>query len=186
MSLRPGAVVAFSGDLGSGKTALIRGICERFGCGDQVSSPTFTIMNRYDGAALTVYHFDFYRVASLEEIAELGFAEYRDGDGVCLIEWAEKADGLLPGRRYDVRMSLGADASRVHRMVLGEGILLIGAGAGPTGEVKVDNETQVREYQELMGWDPKTGKICIYSWDAFKHADAGTHSEVPDSATAIA
>jgi tRNA threonylcarbamoyladenosine biosynthesis protein TsaE len=107
--LRPGDVVCLDGDLGAGKTRFVQGVCSGLGVRGHVTSPTFTIMNRYDGAAVPVYHFDFYRIRSLDELTDLGFTEYRDGGGICLIEWAAKADGLLPERRYDIQMSLGPD-----------------------------------------------------------------------------
>jgi tRNA threonylcarbamoyladenosine biosynthesis protein TsaE len=100
--------VAAFGTLGSGKTRFIQGICGGLRVGAHVVSPTFTIVNEYDGERVKVYHFDFYRVESLREITDIGFEDYLEGDGICLIEWAEKAQALLPPRRYEVRFSLGA------------------------------------------------------------------------------
>jgi len=94
-SLRPGDVVAFFGDLGSGKTRTVQGICRGLGCFEQVSSPTFTLINEYSGK-FPVYHFDLYRIESEREIYDLGYEEYFNGDGVCLIEWAERIARLLP------------------------------------------------------------------------------------------
>lgn len=94
-ALKPGDVVAFYGDLGSGKTRTVQGICQGLGCRDQVSSPTFTLINEYNGA-MPVYHFDLYRIESEIEIYDLGYEDYFNGDGVCLIEWAERITSLLP------------------------------------------------------------------------------------------
>ena len=109
--LKLGDVVAVYGELGSGKTHLIQGICRGLGVRDHVVSPTFTIVNEYVAGALSVYHFDLYRINSLREIVEIGFEEYVEGEGICLIEWAEKAAPLLPARRYDISMAPGSDVN---------------------------------------------------------------------------
>jgi len=110
--LRPGDTVALYGELGTGKTRLIQGICRGLGIHEHVASPTFTIVNEYRAAGFNVYHFDLYRVNSAVEIRDLGFDEYCSGDGICLIEWAEKAAGFLPGRRYDVYLKFGPQFER--------------------------------------------------------------------------
>jgi tRNA threonylcarbamoyladenosine biosynthesis protein TsaE len=99
--LSPGDLVAMFGDLGSGKTTLVQGICRGLGVSGVVNSPSFTIVNEYRGR-VPVYHLDCYRLAGVEDLLGLGYEEYFFGDGVCLIEWAEKAGDLLPGRRIDV------------------------------------------------------------------------------------
>jgi tRNA threonylcarbamoyladenosine biosynthesis protein TsaE len=109
--LTRGDVVAVYGELGSGKTHLIQGICRGLGVKDHVVSPTFTIVNEYAAGGRSVYHFDLYRVASLREIVDIGFEEYIDGEGICLIEWAEKAAPLLPPRRYEITMAPGDDVN---------------------------------------------------------------------------
>lgn len=93
--LKAGAVVALAGDLGCGKTAFVKGVAEHFGCEDEVSSPTYTLVNEYDGR-LKVYHFDVYRLnhPTVEECDWLD--EYLFGDGVCLIEWADNIREVLP------------------------------------------------------------------------------------------
>jgi tRNA threonylcarbamoyladenosine biosynthesis protein TsaE len=105
--LAPGSVVALFGDLGAGKTRFIKGICEGLGTQKHVSSPTFTIVHEYPVAGGMVYHFDFYRVRSVQEIIDLGFEDYLRPDSICLIEWAEKGQSLLPPVRFDVYMELG-------------------------------------------------------------------------------
>jgi len=100
--LAPGDVIAFCGDLGSGKTCMIQGVCEALQVADYVTSPTFVLINeyagRYKGRDLPVYHFDLYRLRGTDELEELGAEEYFYGCGVCLVEWAERADGSLPDR----------------------------------------------------------------------------------------
>jgi len=105
--LKKGDVVALYGELGTGKTRFVQGICNGLDVREYVTSPTFTIINEYNGR-MKVYHLDFYRVESLEEIYDLGFEEYCDSDGVCLIEWAEAAQELLPSKRYEVWLKRGA------------------------------------------------------------------------------
>ena len=109
-SLRHGDVVALYGDLGSGKTRFVQGVCKGLGAHEHIASPTFTIVNEYVAGDLSIYHVDLYRVKSLREIQDVGFEEYVNGDGICLIEWAEKAQALLPLRRFDVHLMLGESA----------------------------------------------------------------------------
>jgi tRNA threonylcarbamoyladenosine biosynthesis protein TsaE len=99
--LEPGDVVALFGDLGSGKTKFVQGVCIGLGVSETVNSPTFIIMNKYKGR-LTVYHFDFYRVKSVDEVIEIGFRDFIFNDAVSLIEWADVVYELLPNKRYEV------------------------------------------------------------------------------------
>jgi len=94
-SARPGTVYALCGDLGSGKTVLARGIARGLGITDDITSPTFTLLEIYEGAP-PLYHFDLYRIERAAEFVELGFEEYWEGEGVSVIEWAERAAGMLP------------------------------------------------------------------------------------------
>jgi tRNA threonylcarbamoyladenosine biosynthesis protein TsaE len=94
-------LVAFSGDLGCGKTAFIRGMCEHFGCDHQVTSPTFTIINEYVGDR-SVTHCDLYRLHGIKEMRETGLHDLFGNDGIMLVEWAERALPLLPLPRYEV------------------------------------------------------------------------------------
>jgi tRNA threonylcarbamoyladenosine biosynthesis protein TsaE len=116
--LARGDVVALTGELGTGKTRFVKGVCEAFGAQQRVSSPSFIILNRYAGVdgenrELFLYHLDLYRIRSLEEIYDLGYEEFLYGDGITLIEWAEQLGDLLPPKRYDVRLSYGeADTGR--------------------------------------------------------------------------
>ncbi len=110
--LRRGDVVTLFGDLGSGKTQFVKGVCQAFKTRTVATSPSFVILNRYDGMdehknEILLYHFDLYRVKSLAEIYDIGYEEFLQNDGICLIEWAEMLGELLPKQRYDVRFSLG-------------------------------------------------------------------------------
>ena len=96
--LKPGDVVALIGELGSGKTSFVAGACRAFGLEEQVSSPTFTMINEYRGNRQAVAHVDLYRIDKREELAELGIDEYFAEPWVCFVEWAERAGSLLPPR----------------------------------------------------------------------------------------
>ncbi len=94
--LKPGAVVGLWGDLGAGKTVMIKGICEGLGVEiEDVTSPSFTVMNMYQGK-VPVFHFDFYRVEGFEDVMEFGIEEYFYGEGISLIEWPERIEAYLP------------------------------------------------------------------------------------------
>ena len=93
--LRPGDVVAYRGDLGAGKTAFTRGLARGLGCHGRVTSPTFTIVNEYEGD-LPLFHFDLYRLGSEEELWDIGWEDYLARGGVCAVEWSEIAAGALP------------------------------------------------------------------------------------------
>jgi len=99
--LEPGDVIGLFGELGSGKTRTIQGICQGLMCKDIVSSPTFTIINEYRGKC-PIYHFDLYRIESEQEIFDLGYEEYFYSEGICLIEWAERAHTLLPPNHIEI------------------------------------------------------------------------------------
>ncbi len=122
--LHPGAVAALTGELGSGKTCLIQGICQGLGVTDPVASPAFVIINEYQGR-LPVYHFDLYRIKNIEELYQLGCEEYLYGFGVCLIEWAERAEALLP--EDSIRISLHWKAENEREIVLKNRVPLKGA-----------------------------------------------------------
>ncbi len=93
--LKPGDIVCLSGDLGAGKTTLTKSIAAGLGIEDYVTSPSYTIVNEYEGR-LALYHFDVYRINDIEEMYELGYEEYFYGQGVCVIEWAGMIEELLP------------------------------------------------------------------------------------------
>jgi tRNA threonylcarbamoyladenosine biosynthesis protein TsaE len=135
-TLGRGEVVALYGDLGSGKTQFVKGVCKYFNVAQQVTSPTFVLMNRYRGSEsggreLMIFHFDLYRIKNLSEVYDMGYQEFFHGDGICLVEWAEQLESLLPRRRYDVKMSFGKKENE--RMIAIEAVvreLEVGSKAG--------------------------------------------------------
>jgi tRNA threonylcarbamoyladenosine biosynthesis protein TsaE len=106
--LRANSVVALIGELGSGKTRFAKGLCHGLGVTEHVASPTFTIVNEYPGRNFRIFHFDWYRLGSAAELHELGFEDYTDRGGICIIEWADRIPGLLPQRTVVVRFGYGA------------------------------------------------------------------------------
>ena len=111
--LPDGAVVAMYGELGSGKTAFVRGMARGMGIGCRVSSPTFTIVNEYEGAR-TLIHFDMYRLGSADELWGIGWDDYLDRGAVCAVEWSENVQDAFTGNEVTVRFEkLGADERRI-------------------------------------------------------------------------
>ena len=107
-------VVAFFGEMGAGKTTLIREICEQLGVSDTVTSPTFALVNHYmSGNGADIYHFDFYRIEKLEEAYDLGYDEYFDSGALCLVEWPEKIEQLLPPETLKVNIKVTGPESRL-------------------------------------------------------------------------
>ena len=106
--LRQGDVVLLYGDLGAGKTTFVRQVCKALGVEDEVTSPTFTLLNEYYGT-MPIYHFDMYRLKDANEAIESGLDEVlRAGDGVCFVEWPEKVPSILPENCYKLQIiSLG-------------------------------------------------------------------------------
>lgn len=93
--LQGGSVIAFSGDLGAGKTAFTRGLARGLGCKEQVTSPTYTIVNEYLGGRLPLFHFDMYRLRSADDLWDIGWEDYLDRGGVCAVEWSENVREAL-------------------------------------------------------------------------------------------
>jgi tRNA threonylcarbamoyladenosine biosynthesis protein TsaE len=108
-SLRGGAVVALTGDLGTGKTHFVTGVCEGLGVRSHVASPTFTIVNEYPSESCTVVHVDLYRIGSSHELRELGIEEYFGERFICLIEWAERMAIYLPQSYIQVKLAYGEE-----------------------------------------------------------------------------
>ena len=102
--LNPGAVVAYLGDLGMGKTAFTRGLAAGLGYKGRVTSPTFTIVQIYDEGRLPFYHFDVYRIGDVEEMDEIGYEDYIYGEGVSLIEWANLIEEILPEHYTEIKI----------------------------------------------------------------------------------
>ena len=112
--LRPGDVVAYTGDLGAGKTAFTRGIARGLGIPERVTSPTFTIVTEYEGGRLPLFHFDLYRLGDPEELFDIGWEDYLARGGVCAVEWSENVAGALEDEPIRVDIRRGAhDGQRV-------------------------------------------------------------------------
>ena len=112
-SLGRRTVVAFRGEMGAGKTTLIGAILDRLGSADTVTSPTFALVNQYDTAdGRPVFHFDFYRIDDLREAFDFGYEEYFYSGDLCLVEWPEKIEPLLPDNVMTVRITVDSDTAR--------------------------------------------------------------------------
>ena len=121
-ALEPGAVVAFTGDLGAGKTAFVRGLARGLGIRDRVTSPTFTIVNEYEGGRLPLFHFDLYRLGCADELFDIGWEDYLARGGVCAVEWSERMEELLEPGTIRVDLRRGEDEDR--RVITVEGVSL--------------------------------------------------------------
>jgi tRNA threonylcarbamoyladenosine biosynthesis protein TsaE len=110
--LRPGDVVAFYGDLGAGKTTMIKGVAAALGVAEVVKSPSFVIVTEYAGR-MPVCHVDLYRLDENSDFGAIGLDTYLEGNGVCLIEWAERAEKVLPAEAIRVKMSVENEGRRV-------------------------------------------------------------------------
>jgi len=102
--LKGGEVICLNGDLGVGKTAFVQGLVKALGVTEPISSPTFTIVNCYEGN-MPIYHFDVYRIEDCDEMYEIGFEEYVYSNGITLIEWSEKIEEILPKNRIEIVIS---------------------------------------------------------------------------------
>lgn len=120
--LTSGAVVAFTGDLGAGKTAFTRGLARGLGVADRVTSPTFTIVNEYEEGRLPLFHFDLYRLGSSDELFDIGWEDYLARGGVCAVEWSENVADALEEGTVSVNICRGESDSQ--RVVSIEGVEL--------------------------------------------------------------
>ncbi|HIT25826.1 MAG TPA: tRNA (adenosine(37)-N6)-threonylcarbamoyltransferase complex ATPase subunit type 1 TsaE [Candidatus Enterenecus avicola] len=121
-ALQGGTVVAFTGDLGAGKTAFVSGMAEGLGIEERVTSPTFTIVNEYEGGRLPLFHFDMYRLGSADELFHIGWEDYLARNGVCAVEWSENVEEALDGDTIRVDISRGQDENT--RIITIEGVEL--------------------------------------------------------------
>ena len=110
--LRPGDVIAYFGYLGAGKTALTRGIARGLGIEDNVTSPTYTIVNEYLSGRLPLFHFDMYRLSDADELFDIGWEDYLARGGVCAVEWSENVADALPENTVRVRIDRDGDTGR--------------------------------------------------------------------------
>ena len=114
---KAGQIYTLNGDLGVGKTVFTQGIARGLGITEAVSSPTFTIVQTYDEGRIPFYHFDVYRIGDVEEMEEIGFDEYIFGEGVCLIEWANLIEEILPPHYQTVRIEKVLEKGFDYRMI---------------------------------------------------------------------
>ena len=115
-TLKCGDVVCLNGDLGAGKTAFTAGLAKGLGITEYISSPTFTILNCYNGT-IPLYHFDVYRISESDEMYDIGFDEYLTGNGVSVIEWANIIEDILPYDRYEVEITKNLDVHENYREI---------------------------------------------------------------------
>ena len=111
--LAPGTVLAYRGDLGAGKTAFTRGLARGLGSADTVTSPTYTIVNEYLSGRLPLFHFDMYRLASSDDLWDIGWEDYLERGGVCAVEWSENVDDALEGAVRVTIEKTGEDSRRI-------------------------------------------------------------------------
>lgn len=111
--LTSGAIVAYRGDLGAGKTAFTRGLARGLGCGEQVTSPTYTIVNEYLSGRLPLFHFDMYRLRSADDLWGIGWDDYLDRGGVCAVEWSENVAEAMEDPVIVTIEKLGEDSRRI-------------------------------------------------------------------------
>lgn len=113
----PGMVYCLNGDLGTGKTVFSQGFGKGLGIEEPISSPTFTILKEYHEGRLPLYHFDVYRIGDVEEMDEIGYYEFIDGDGVCLIEWSQLIEEILPRQYYQITIEKDLDKGFSYRRI---------------------------------------------------------------------
>ena len=111
--LKPGTVIAYRGDLGAGKTAFTRGLAKGLGANDMVTSPTYTIVNEYLGGRMPLFHFDMYRLASSDDLWDIGWEDYLERGGVCAVEWSENVEDALEDPVNITIEKLGEDSRRI-------------------------------------------------------------------------
>lgn len=117
MNAKPGQIYTLTGDLGVGKTVFTQGVAAGLGITEPVNSPTFTIIQEYEDGRLPFYHFDVYRIGDLEEMEEIGYDDYFFGQGICLIEWAERIEEILPEKRIEVTIEKDLEKGFEYRKI---------------------------------------------------------------------
>ena len=120
----PGQVYTLTGDLGVGKTVFTQGVASGLGITEPVNSPTFTIVQVYEEGRLPFYHFDVYRIGDIEEMEEIGYDDYFFGGGICLIEWAELIEEILPENRISITIEKDLSRGFDYRRITIEGLEL--------------------------------------------------------------
>ena len=115
---RKGQVYTLTGDLGTGKTVFTQGVAAGLGIREPVNSPTFTIVQVYEEGRLPFYHFDVYRIGDIEEMEEIGYDDYFFGEGICLIEWAELIEEILPENRISITIQKDLEKGFDYRRII--------------------------------------------------------------------
>lgn len=113
-----GQVYTLTGDLGTGKTVFTQGVAAGLGIRESVNSPTFTIVQVYEEGRLPFYHFDVYRIGDIEEMEEIGYDDYFFGEGICLIEWAELIEEILPENRISITIQKDLEKGFDYRRII--------------------------------------------------------------------
>ena len=111
--IKPGTVIAYRGDLGAGKTAFTRGLARGLGSTELVTSPTYTIVNEYLGGRCPLFHFDMYRLASSDDLWDIGWEDYLDRSGICAVEWSENVEDALEEPIIITIEKLGEESRRI-------------------------------------------------------------------------
>ena len=119
---KPGDVCTLMGDLGVGKTVLTQGIAKGLGITEPVNSPTFTIVQQYDSGRMPLYHFDVYRIGDIEEMEEIGYDDYFYGNGICLIEWANLIEEILPEQIIEITIEKNLEKGFDYRKITVTGL----------------------------------------------------------------
>lgn len=120
--VRPGMVISLVGDLGVGKTVFTQGLAAGLGISEPINSPTFTIVQIYEEGRIPLYHFDVYRIGDVEEMEEIGYEDYFYGDGICLIEWANLIEEILPAELFKVTIEKDLEKGFDYRRITVDGI----------------------------------------------------------------
>ena len=115
---KPGDVYTLIGDLGVGKTVFTQGLAEGLGIAEPICSPTFTIVQVYEEGRMPFYHFDVYRIGDIEEMDEIGYEDYFYGNGLCMIEWANLIEEILPEKRHDISIEKDLEKGFDYRKIV--------------------------------------------------------------------
>ncbi len=118
--LKSGDILAVTGDLGSGKTALVKGIARGLSIKDYITSPTFTLVHSYTGPAATLHHFDVYRLSGEDELFDIGFEEYLYGGDICVIEWADRIRPMLPSHTKWIHLERTQNGTNERKIIYRE------------------------------------------------------------------
>lgn len=117
MNAKPGEIYTLNGDLGVGKTVFTQGVAAGLGILEHVNSPTFTIVQVYESGRLPFYHFDVYRIGDVEEMDEIGYEDYFYGNGLCIVEWAERIRELIPAQARHITIAKNLEKGFSYRMI---------------------------------------------------------------------